>query len=160
MQTLQAIARDFSPQIRNVISPSIDRLAWPVQDGLEQNQFDRNDTVYVVTHDPDTAEIGGRTRLLATTKPYLLKGVFPQLMNGPPTPEQSEVWSRFTLSNLRSGVQRAPATRPCGPPVLVGGKEGLPAGPKLMRKRFACPSFTLKQQQHIDLASISCQSFH
>jgi acyl homoserine lactone synthase len=111
MQILQGTTRDFSPEIQNAISQYrhaifIERLGWdlPVQDGLEQDQFDRDDTLYVVTRDPDTAEISGCARLLPTTKPYLLGEIFPHLMNGQPAPAQSDVWelSRFASMDLRA----------------------------------------------------------
>lgn len=61
----------------------VKRLGWPLQtqNGIELDQFDRPDTVYVVAQD-DEGCIVGCARLLPTTRPYLLGEVFPQLLNG------------------------------------------------------------------------------
>ena len=48
---------------------------------MELDQFDRKDTVYVVSQDEDGL-VNGCARLLPTHRPYLLGEVFPQLMNG------------------------------------------------------------------------------
>jgi len=77
----------------------VQRLGWQLEergDGLELDQFDRPDTVYVVARD-ESGEVAGSARLLPTTKPYLLGEVFPTLLHGEPTPRNTEVWelSRF-----------------------------------------------------------------
>lgn len=61
----------------------IERLGWELDsiDGLERDQFDRPDTVYVVSRD-ENGTVTGCARLLPTTQPYLLGDVFPQLLNG------------------------------------------------------------------------------
>ncbi len=68
----------------------VGQLGWqlPMADGrFERDQYDRDDTVYVVARDADGA-ICGCARLLPTTRPYLLKDVFaPLLMRGVPAPE-------------------------------------------------------------------------
>ncbi|MEP6906403.1 MAG: acyl-homoserine-lactone synthase [Pseudoxanthomonas sp.] len=77
----------------------IETLHWqlPVVDGLERDQFDRPDTVYVVAKD-EIGTICGCARLLPTTRAYLLDEVFPHLMNGAPAPHSANVWelSRFS----------------------------------------------------------------
>ena len=81
----------------------VERLGWPLQtqDGLELDQFDRNDTVYVIAQN-DNAEVVGCARLLPTTRPYLLEEVFPHLLNGLPPPRSPDVWelSRFCAVDL------------------------------------------------------------
>lgn len=76
----------------------IEQLKWelPVTGGIEQDQFDRPDTLYVVAQDEE-GEVCGCARLLPTTVPYLLGEVFPQLMNGAAPPRSPDVWelSRF-----------------------------------------------------------------
>lgn len=78
----------------------IELLGWQMPNrealDLELDQFDRDDTVYVVAHDAQR-RINGCARLLPTTRPYLLGEVFPQLLNGLPPPCTPEVWelSRF-----------------------------------------------------------------
>jgi len=77
----------------------VDALQWqlPVENGLERDQFDRDDTLYVVARDLK-GEVCGCARLLPTTKAYLLDDVFPYLMNGFPAPHSHEIWelSRFS----------------------------------------------------------------
>ena len=83
----------------------IQRLGWNLQtpDGEEIDQFDREDTVYVVAQD-GAGEIAGCGRLLPTTRPYLLGEVFPQLLNGAPPPCSPDVWelSRFCAVDLNA----------------------------------------------------------
>lgn len=77
----------------------VDTLGWdlPTQNGLERDQFDRPDTVYVVASQLDGG-VCGCARLLPTTRAYLLAEVFPGLMNGTPLPSAPDVWelSRFS----------------------------------------------------------------
>lgn len=77
----------------------VDALQWqlPAEGGLERDQFDRDDTLYVVARGPKD-EVCGCARLLPTTKAYLLDDVFPELMNGAPAPHAPGVWelSRFS----------------------------------------------------------------
>lgn len=88
-------------------------LKWEVVAGygstdlcLEKDQFDTEDTIYVLAKDANN-QIVGCARILPTTKPYLLKDVFPELLNGLEAPESSEVWelSRFTSFDLNSVPQ-------------------------------------------------------
>lgn len=83
----------------------VERLGWPLytENGMESDQFDRPNTIYVVSHD-DQGEIIGCARLLPTTGPYLLGEVFPQLLNGLPPPCSPDIWelSRFA-TGYRSG---------------------------------------------------------
>lgn len=80
----------------------IERLGWPLhsQDGLEFDQFDRCDTLYLVARDRGGAMVGA-ARLLPTHRPYLLGDVFPQLLDRPP-PRTPRIWelSRFAAINL------------------------------------------------------------
>jgi len=82
----------------------VERLGWdlPVQNGLELDQFDRPDTVYVAAQD-DEGNVVGCARLLPTTKPYLLGEVFPELLNGLEPPCSEDVWelSRFAAVDLK-----------------------------------------------------------
>lgn len=77
----------------------VDALQWqlPTEGGLERDQFDRGDTLYVVASDLK-GEVCGCARLLPTTRAYLLDDVFPELMNGFAIPHASDVWelSRFS----------------------------------------------------------------
>ncbi|PLP97930.1 acyl-homoserine-lactone synthase [Cupriavidus pauculus] len=87
----------------------VHRLGWQLScaDGCEVDQFDREDTVYVVVLNKRTGAIRGTARLLPTTRPYLLREVFPALLDDMPAPESADVWelSRFAVVDLE-----APAT--------------------------------------------------
>jgi N-acyl-L-homoserine lactone synthetase len=76
----------------------VERLGWPLEaeQGLECDQFDRPDTLYVIAQQED-GRISGCARLLPTTRPYLLGEVFPELLNGLTPPCSPDVWelSRF-----------------------------------------------------------------
>ncbi len=76
----------------------VEMLGWdlPCRDGQELDQFDRQDTLYVVARRGD--ELVGTARLLPTHRPYLLRELFPQLMPGTVLPDDPAVWelSRFT----------------------------------------------------------------
>jgi N-acyl-L-homoserine lactone synthetase len=88
----------------------VDKLGWdvPSRDGIEADQFDRPDTVYVVGRD-DQGQVCGCARLLPTTRPYLLGEVFPQLLNGLAPPASPDVWelSRFAATDFNSQATSA-----------------------------------------------------
>jgi acyl homoserine lactone synthase len=81
----------------------VEQLGWSLplaNDGLERDQYDRDDTVYVVAHD-ESGSICGCARLLPTTLPYLLKDIFPFLIaERAAAPQSPDVWelSRFAVS--------------------------------------------------------------
>ena len=83
----------------------VETLGWQLQteNGLEKDQFDRPDTLYVAAEDTQGRVIGC-ARLLPTDRPYLLGEVFPQLMAGLPLPCQSDIWelSRFAAVDFNS----------------------------------------------------------
>jgi acyl homoserine lactone synthase len=76
----------------------VKKLGWQLDcpDGLELDQFDREDTFYVVAEDT-CGNVVGTARLLPTHRPYLLGEVFPQLMGSAPIPHSPAIWelSRF-----------------------------------------------------------------
>ena len=80
----------------------IERLGWPLAcpDGIESDEFDRPNTVYVLARD-DAGNIRGCARLLPTTDAYLLSEIFPDLLDGAPAPRSSAIWeiSRFASSD-------------------------------------------------------------
>lgn len=88
----------------------VETLGWDLQtqNGIELDQFDRPDTVYVVSRD-DHGQINGCARLLPTNRPYLLGEVFPQLLNGLPPPCTPDVWeiSRFAAVDFNSPTSSA-----------------------------------------------------
>ena len=83
----------------------VEQLGWALrtENGMESDQFDRPDTVYVVAQD-DQGHVSGCARLLPTTRPYLLGEVFPQLLNGLTPPCSPDVWelSRFAAVDLNN----------------------------------------------------------
>lgn len=81
----------------------VEQLGWklPCAEGrFERDQYDRQDTVYIVAHD-ESGSICGCARLLPTTRPYLLRELFPFLLAADmPAPVSDDVWelSRFAAS--------------------------------------------------------------
>ncbi|SHN92840.1 hypothetical protein BHECKSOX_1620 [Bathymodiolus heckerae thiotrophic gill symbiont] len=81
----------------------VKKLGWDLStfNGEEQDQFDNSDAIYVVSRD-NQGNVLGCGRLLPTTQPYLLKDVFPQLLNGMTPPNSPDVWelSRFSTADF------------------------------------------------------------
>jgi len=98
----------------------IQKLGWQLQceDGLEYDQFDRDNTFYVAATDDEGAVIG-TARLLPTTRPYLLNTVFPQLMNGLDLPHSDDIWELSRFAAMDFGVARPTATCQFSSPVAV-----------------------------------------
>ena len=88
----------------------IEMLGWELEtrNGEELDQFDRPDTLYVVSQDDD-GNVNGCARLLPTSQPYLLGEIFPQLMNGAEVPRSDEIWevSRFAAVDFNSRTMSA-----------------------------------------------------
>ncbi|MBP0624085.1 N-acylhomoserine lactone synthase [Cupriavidus sp. LEh25] len=78
----------------------VEQLDWPLacSNGVELDQFDQLDTLYVAAH--VSGKLAGIARLLPTTRPYLLGEVFPQLLGGDAPPASARVWelSRFAAT--------------------------------------------------------------
>ncbi|TFH92845.1 acyl-homoserine-lactone synthase [Vibrio ouci] len=95
----------------------INHLGWDldltqhcIDQELEIDQFDGDDTLYVIsknTHD----EIVGCARLLPTTQPYLLEEVFPELLGSGTAPKANDVWelSRFACIDFNQPVSNGKA---------------------------------------------------
>jgi acyl homoserine lactone synthase len=88
-----------------------DRLGWDLETvrGRELDRYDDLDPTYMVVRDrmrPNHAL--GSWRLLPTTGPYMLRDVFPELLDGQPLPADPRIWeiSRYAIAS--DGV----ATRP------------------------------------------------
>ncbi|MGF1612195.1 MAG: acyl-homoserine-lactone synthase [Kiloniellales bacterium] len=85
-----------------------DRLGWDVavSNGLERDQFDRLEPIYLLAIDEQKTVVGS-WRFLFTTGPYMLRDVFPQLLDGRPAPHDIGIWegSRFAVerSCVRGG---------------------------------------------------------
>jgi N-acyl-L-homoserine lactone synthetase len=76
------------------------RLGWEVssQDGLEKDNFDRLDVSHIAMTDNEN-NVMGCWRALPTQGQYMLKDVFPELLQGESAPTDQDVWeiSRFTI---------------------------------------------------------------
>lgn len=82
----------------------VEALGWrlPAEGWLERDQFDRDDTVYVVAQG-ERGEVCGCARLLPTTKAFLLGDVFPEMMNGVPLPHDRYIWELSRFSTMPVG---------------------------------------------------------
>lgn len=115
MNTITGTIQNFSTEFENAIAQYrhrifIERLGWqlPVENGMERDQFDRPDTVYVIARDANGA-ICGCARLLPTTRPYLLGDVFPNLLPDSPVPCDENIWelSRFAAASIDPAAESA-----------------------------------------------------
>ncbi|MDA0703372.1 MAG: GNAT family N-acetyltransferase [Proteobacteria bacterium] len=83
-----------------------ERLAWDVssQDGRERDWYDDICPVYLIASDDD-GHVEGCWRLLPTIGPYMLRDVFPELLDGHPAPIAEDIWeiSRFAVSPRDAG---------------------------------------------------------
>ena len=83
----------------------VEKLGWQLlcNSGLEYDQFDRADTVYVIAKNSG-GNVSGTARLLPTTRPYLLSEVFSTLLNGGDAPCSESAWelSRFAAVDFDS----------------------------------------------------------
>lgn len=80
----------------------INQLGWELNtiNGMELDEFDGPDAVYVCSHDED-GQVSGVARLLPTTAPYLMEKVFPELWSGKQLPRDPKIWelSRFAAAS-------------------------------------------------------------
>jgi acyl homoserine lactone synthase len=78
-----------------------DLLGWEVdsREGLERDSYDDLDPVYMIARTPQY-QIQGCWRLLPTTGPYMLRDVFPELLEGQPAPSELGVWELSRLAVL------------------------------------------------------------
>jgi acyl homoserine lactone synthase len=86
-----------------------DRMGWEVrldQDGLEVDQFDLPDTVYLLALD-DERHVIGNWRLLPTMGPTMIRDVWPQFLSSIDMPYDPTVWetSRFAVDSLKGNSQ-------------------------------------------------------
>ncbi|QXI47545.1 MULTISPECIES: acyl-homoserine-lactone synthase [Pseudomonas] len=96
LETLDASLRSAMAQYRYEVF--VRQLGWKLDCEVDSefDQFDRDDTVYILARD-EQKQVVGVARLLSTATPYLLSEVFPELMAGQPLPASEQVWelSRF-----------------------------------------------------------------
>lgn len=80
----------------------VEKMGWPLkcEVGVESDEFDRDDTYYVIARDK-AGHVCGCARMLATSKNYLLEQIFPGLMGDVPLPKSHDIWelSRFAVNS-------------------------------------------------------------
>ncbi len=85
------------------------KLDWevPINGEQERDHFDDLNPAYIVSYDP-RGRVSGALRLLPTTGPYMLKDVFPQLLEGEEAPQEKNIWevSRFAVAPCGSDPQQ------------------------------------------------------
>ena len=93
-------AADFEDMFRLRYRVFKERLNWEVetQDDLEMDRFDKLDPVYLMAFDP-SGRLVGTWRMLPTTGPYMLRDVFPVLLDGMKAPRHPRTCegSRFAV---------------------------------------------------------------
>lgn len=81
-----------------------ERLGWQVEvrNRMERDFFDDLNPLYLLAYD-DREDLVGTWRMLPTTGPYMLRDVFPQLLDGGAAPRDSATWegSRFAVDCRR-----------------------------------------------------------
>jgi acyl homoserine lactone synthase len=80
-----------------------DRLGWEVDcvQGREIDRFDDLDPTYMVVRDRLQPNVAlGCWRLLPTSGPYMLRDIFPELLDDRPAPDDPRVWeiSRYAIA--------------------------------------------------------------
>ena len=107
----------------------VETLGWQMDTpvGVERDQFDREDTVYVVSRDYNN-NINGCARLLPTTAPYLLAEIFPQLLHGLPVPSDPDTWELSRFAAIDFNDKNTSPLHQCSSPIAV----------ELLRQSIAC----------------------
>jgi acyl homoserine lactone synthase len=88
----------------------IKRLGWEISShqGRERDQFDDLNPFHITVTDAAGQQVLGCWRALPSQGLYMLKDVFPQLLQGEAAPQEENVWeiSRFAVNkNLRDTEQ-------------------------------------------------------
>lgn len=88
----------------------IDQLGWELNtvNGMELDEFDSPDAVYVCSHN-DEGQVSGVARLLPTTVPYLMEKVFPELWAGQTLPHDSQIWELSRFAAAAPDGERSPS---------------------------------------------------
>lgn len=96
-----------------------DLLGWEVNSrgGMETDRFDALDPVYMIARSPQY-HIQGCWRLLPTTGPYMLRDVFPEMLEGRPAPGDPHIWELSRLAVLPT--EKLERERGCLCPVTRG----------------------------------------
>lgn len=99
----------------------VEMLGWQLDTppGLERDQFDHADTLYLAARDAQH-NVVGTARLLPTTQSYLLGDVFPQLMGGATPPNDPLVWELSRFAAVDFSATGSGALGQFSSPVAVG----------------------------------------
>lgn len=85
-----------------------ERLNWDIEtkDGLERDSFDDLEPHHIAVE--NESGVAGCWRALPTTGSYMLKDVFPCLLQGEEAPQQDDVWeiSRFAVKKGSSSAAK------------------------------------------------------
>lgn len=84
----------------------IDRLEWDItsENGMERDQFDDLEPFHIAVT-TESGNVDGCWRALPTTGDYMLKDIFPELLQGEEAPQLTDIWeiSRFAVRKGSSG---------------------------------------------------------
>ncbi|MFM0649149.1 acyl-homoserine-lactone synthase [Paraburkholderia bryophila] len=105
MDNLSPIARRQLGRYRHAVF--VEHMQWDLPSAgnparEEWDEFDRNDTTHVIGY-TETRQICGYTRLLPTTRPYLLAEVFPDLLSAPLAGD-ARIWEMSRFTTLHADV--------------------------------------------------------
>ena len=109
-------------------------------DGREVDEFDTDDAVYLLGLSPDGSVTAG-TRLVPTSKPHLMRNVFPHLATKGAIPRSDSIyeWTRYFLAN--EPKDRRARRRASGEILCAMFEYGLEAG--LTHFSLVCDTFFL-----------------
>ncbi len=91
----------------------VDHLKWDipvVEDTLEMDEYDRDDTIYLIVQDEGTGGHLGSVRMLPTTGSHLLGDKFAYLCDGGVVPSGDDIFE-ITRMVTRPGLPRGAAER-------------------------------------------------
>ncbi len=88
----------------------VERLGWkvPTFNGMEQDQFDRPGTIYLIRRNA-VGEVVACARMLPSDQPNVLKDVFPELVDGA-VPCSPDIWeaSRLAVEHRKERLASLP----------------------------------------------------
>ncbi|GAC1621466.1 MAG: acyl-homoserine-lactone synthase LasI [Nevskia sp.] len=89
-----------------------ERLGWTVRciGRHEIDEFDDSLARYVLVRDANTHHLCGSWRLRPTTAPYMLRDIFPELLDGTPPPKARNIWEISRLCIDRDAPEGLPVS--------------------------------------------------
>ncbi|RDD61711.1 acyl-homoserine-lactone synthase [Ferruginivarius sediminum] len=86
-----------------------ERMDWDVnsRDGKERDVYDLLRPIYLLATD-EVGRVNGSLRVLPTTGPYMLRDVFPELLEGQAAPTHPQIWeiSRLAVEGSGEGAEQ------------------------------------------------------